>query len=219
MNARHGETGGVQRVGYGHERAHVLGEVREAAVGQPVADGGAVRLARPVHEDDAGARAAHEPPVAAHRSVALQVLQLAVAGLDDERAHGDEARKARCPVAMTVSVTRRLAPPPLSSRRTSSRSAGSRSPACSGHSTMAMPVFERQVEAKLLQLGRRAQPIKVEMRHRHARRRVALHQREGRARDLLALVAGERMDDGTGERRLAGAELAAQREAGRRVAR
>ena len=50
------------------------------------------------------------------------------------------------------------------------------------------------------------------MRHRHARRRVALHQREGRARDLLALVAGERMDHGAGERRLAGAELAAQRE-------
>ena len=50
------------------------------------------------------------------------------------------------------------------------------------------------------------------MRHRHARRRVALHQREGRAGDLLVLVAGERMDDGAGERRLAGAELAAQRE-------
>ena len=54
--------------------------------------------------------------------------------------------------------------------------------------------------------------IEIEVRHRHARRRVALHQREGRARDLLVLVAGERMDDGAGERRLAGAELAAQRE-------
>ena len=83
--------------GDGHERAHVLGEVREAAVGQSVADGGAVRLARPVHEDGARARAAHEAPIAAHRGVALQVLQLAVVGLGDECAHGDEARKARRP--------------------------------------------------------------------------------------------------------------------------
>ena len=34
VDARHGESGGVQGVGDGDERAHVLGEVREAAVGQ-----------------------------------------------------------------------------------------------------------------------------------------------------------------------------------------
>ena len=71
-------------------------------------------------------------------------------------------------------------------------------------------VLQRHLEAKLFQLRGRAQAIEVEMRHGHARRRVALHQREGRAGDLLALVAGERMDHRPGERRLAGAELAAQ---------
>ena len=81
MDARHGEAGGMQRAGDGHERPHVLGEVGDAAVGQPVADGGAVRLARPIHEDDAGARAAHQPGVAAHGSIALQVLQLGLAGI------------------------------------------------------------------------------------------------------------------------------------------
>ena len=73
----------MQRVGDGHERAHVLGEVGNAAVGQSVADGGAVRLARPIHDDDAGARAAHEAAVAAHGGIALQVVQLGLAGIDD----------------------------------------------------------------------------------------------------------------------------------------
>ena len=50
VDARHGEAGRMQRIGDGHERAHVLGEVGKAAVGQPVADGGAVGLARPIHE-------------------------------------------------------------------------------------------------------------------------------------------------------------------------
>ncbi len=50
------------------------------------------------------------------------------------------------------------------------------------------------------------------MRHRHPRRRVGLHQRERRARDLLVGVAGERPDERAGERRLAGAELARKRE-------
>ena len=50
------------------------------------------------------------------------------------------------------------------------------------------------------------------MRNRHAPRRIGLHQRERRAGNLLALVAAERVDDGAGERRLAGAEIAAERD-------
>ncbi len=76
VNARHGEAGFVQRAGDGNEWAHVLREMRKAAIGQAVANGGAVGLAWPVHEDGAGTRAAHQPAVAAHGSIALQVLQL-----------------------------------------------------------------------------------------------------------------------------------------------
>ena len=210
VDARHRQPGGVQGTGYGDERAHVLGQVREAAIGKSVADDGAIRLARPVHEDGARPRAACDAPIAAHRGVALQVLQLAVVGLVDECAHGGKARQARGPVAMTGE---RHAPRSAAVAIVEAHSepirrqliAGLLGPFDDGNA-----VAERQVEAKLFQLGGRAQPVEVEMRHRHARRRVALHQRERRARDLLALVAGERLDDGTCQRRLAGAEVAAQ---------
>ena len=53
VDRRHAEAERAQRGGDRHEWAHVLGEMRDAAVRQSVADRGAVGLARPVHEDGA----------------------------------------------------------------------------------------------------------------------------------------------------------------------
>ena len=100
VDAWHGEAGVMQCVGDGNEGAHILGEMREAAVGQAVADGGAIRLALPVHEDGAGPRAAQETTIAAHGRVALQVEQFGVVRLRDQRAHGDETIEARGPLAV-----------------------------------------------------------------------------------------------------------------------
>ena len=72
--------------------------------------------------------------------------------------------------------------------------------------------FGQVVEAELLQLARRVEPVKVGMHHRKARQLVDLHQREGRARHLNVRVAGEMADHGAGERGLAGAEIARQRD-------
>jgi hypothetical protein len=71
---------------------------------------------------------------------------------------------------------------------------------------------QRKVETQLVDLGGCVQAVEIEVRDRHAPRRVGLHERERRARDLLALIAAERADDGAGERRLAGPELAPERD-------
>ncbi len=210
VNARHRQAGGLQRTRDRNERAHILGQVREAAVGKSVADDRTIGLPLPIHEDRAWPRAAGDAPIAAHRGVALQILQLAVVGLIDDCAHGGKARQARGPIAMTSErhAPRCAAVAIVETHNEPVRRqliAGLLGPFDDGNA-----VAERQIEAELFQLGGRAQSVEIEMRHRHARRRIALHQRERRARYLLALVAGQRLDDGTCQRRLAGAEIAAQ---------
>ena len=63
----------------------------------------------------------------------------------------------------------------------SSRSAGSQSPARSGHSTMVTELGKSIVEAEL---GKVAflEPVEIAVLYREARGRIGLHQREGRAR-------------------------------------
>ena len=124
--------------------AHVLGEMREAAVGQAVAD----RRGRPAGAGQSMRMAPCREPrgrrrVAAHRRVALQVEQFGVvrASWRSECVHGDETLEARVPTRRApCSVTRRACRRrSSSSSRNQSALAGSQSSACSGHSTMAIP--------------------------------------------------------------------------------
>ena len=76
------------------------------------------------------------------------------------------------------------------------------------------PVIERFIEAELERLVGALEPVEVEVGHGEGVRRVGLHQRERRA-GRLDIIAGERADQATGQRRLARAERA--READRLV--
>jgi hypothetical protein len=69
----------------------------------------------------------------------------------------------------------------------------------------------RVVKAQLVQLGRRGQPIEVEMVDREPRL-VSLHQREGRARHLQFRIPGKRPDQAARQGRLARAEVALERQ-------
>ena len=90
-------------------------------------------------------------------------------------------------------------------------SAGSRSPAVSGHSTSTTPSASCLGEAELVELGRRADAVEIEMRDRQPCL-IGLHEREGRARHVERGVAGQRPHQRARQRGLAGAEIALQRD-------
>ena len=73
-------------------------------------------------------------------------------------------------------------------------------------------VFRQVVEAELGKLRRSGHAVEVGMHHREPRQLVDLHQREGRARHLDGLVAGEVADHRAREGGLAGAEVAGKGE-------
>ena len=74
------------------------------------------------------------------------------------------------------------------------------------------PRLRGLLEAELAELLGVVHAIEIGVHDGTAGRVVGLDQREGRAWDLERLVAGERPDDRARERRLAGAELARQRD-------
>ena len=94
----------------------------------------------------------------------------------------------------------------------SSRSAGRKPAARSGHSSSVTVLGRDVVEAELGELGRPGQPVEIGVHQREARQLIGLHQGEGRARHFDRLVAGEMADQGAGESGLAGAEIAGQRD-------
>ena len=99
QNLRRAQARRAQRPGDGGERAHhVLGQMRDLAVGLAVADRRAVRLARRIHQQRRAAVIEREPRVAARRCIALQIgdaragpVRLPV----QERHHIGNARDAR----------------------------------------------------------------------------------------------------------------------------
>ncbi len=141
----------------------------------------------------------------------MAAARLAPAGRVEEIAHRQRPADALEGSACAPTDAREPALALMRRARSTSVPAGSRSPARSGHSTRAAPLRQRFVEAEFVQLGWRRQAVEVEMLHRHARV-VGLHQREGRARHFEGRVVGQRPDQRPGQRRLAGAEIALQRQ-------
>ena len=139
VNLRRREAARAQRERHRDERLHVLGEMRDRAVGQSALHRRPVGLARPVHQDD-GAAVRDEALIGAARGVA-----------GDPPAHGRRRsprlrgsdgpwRAGRCaPPQRAAPVDLRDAPvaPRARGRGASAmsmRSAGSAPPARSGHS-------------------------------------------------------------------------------------
>ena len=197
-----------QRAVHRHEGAHVLGEMSDAAVGLAVADRRAVRLARRIHQDLRGYRGrvhatggtSFDDRVTSCRRIALQIADVGALGREavgeQEGVHCDEPVEARCPGAGAGQrYSAKAAAFPAASRwpaigkRNVEPLGRQPMPARSGHSTSAIrPSGFRRIPARPSSSGA-VQPIEVEMRDRHARCRVALHQREGRARHLRPFPA------------------------------
>ena len=93
----------------------------------------------------------------------------------------------------------------------SSRSGGRNPAARSGHSSSTTVPSGRSSKPSSASSRAARQPVEIGMHERETRQLVGLHQREGRARHLDAVVAGEIADQRARERGLAGAEIAGQR--------
>ena len=108
-----------------------------------------------------------------------------------------------------VTSARRVAPWPDNSISSTSSPAGAPSPAPAIRpAAHACPEI---VEAEFVDLGVGREAIEIGMEHRHAGLVIALHQREGRARNVEAVIALRHgADEGARQRGLAGAEIALQ---------
>jgi len=95
-NFRRRQAAGAQRPRHGDERRHIVGEMRDRAIGLAVAHRRSVRPLRRIHQDVAFALE-REPLIDAGRSVALHVLAVGLrkAGAGQEIADCGDAFGAR----------------------------------------------------------------------------------------------------------------------------
>ncbi len=193
---------------------HIVGEMRDRAIGSPAPDRRAVSPPRRIHQDHRPV-AEHEPVVAAGRGVPRQPLahRHGQPARRDELAHRRDPLDPRREVA--IAGDPRMAELKLHLGRQ-----GQRHVEPIGGQETRRPVgpFEQHdralrqvVEAKLGQLGCAREPVEVGMHQRELGQLVGLHQREGRARHLDRLVAGEVADEPARKRGLARPEIPRQR--------
>ena len=71
--------------------------------------------------------------------------------------------------------------------------------------------FCRILEADFGKFGRAGQPVEIGVDERETRQHIGLRERKGRAWHLDAFIAGKETDESSGKSRLAGAEIAGQR--------
>jgi hypothetical protein len=198
----------------GHDRPAVLGQMGDRAVAPAVADRRPVGARRHVHEDGRAAFARDKALVAPDRGIAVEMQPAGVGpfAVQQEASHRLHARQLAGPGAVPDEpgapagardlqrhlepVVRQFAGQPVGPFH--QRDVG----------------FGELVEPGLGELARIVQAVEVEVGHGNAGIVVGLDQREGRARHLEAFaLRAQRLDEGAGERRLAAAEIAADRQA------
>ncbi len=188
--------------------------MRDRAVGLAVAHRRTVRPARRVHQDHVLA-VEREPLEDAGRSVAFHARapRLGVSGFLKERTqlrHALDAGRERA-VADHAGVAH------LGTKLRRQRE-GDVEAVRRQQARRAVRPFQQHdaalrqiVEAELGKFRTAGEPVEIGMHQQKARQLVILHQREGRARHLDRVVAGEVTDQRPRERGLAGAEIAGQR--------
>ena len=215
VDFRRGKSAFAQTFGQGDERFHVFRKMRDGAVGLAVAHGRAVGPRRRIHQDR-GSPVQGEPLVGARGGIALHALALRIrkAGLFEKAAQRREAFDARCEAAIAGHA--RVAHLEALLRHQGERDVEAigrqESRRAVGPFEQHHGVFRQIVETELRKLARSRQPVEIGMDQRKARQIVILHQREGRARNGDDGVFREIADQRARERRLAGAEIARQRD-------
>ena len=211
VDPRRREARSGQRIGNGHEGRHVLGEMGDAAVGQAVADGRAVGLARSVHDHQRLAVPVHRL-VAAAGGIAAE----AAAGLFGAAGFGEEAadRQRTQDAGRRLGIGAHMGGPAAAGgivQRDRHRGRGQRRRRVLRPFDEDDAVPRHLLEAELVQFVVARQAVEVEMRRRRVRL-VGLHQRVGRRRHLELRVVSQGADRGACQRRLAGAQIADQRD-------
>ncbi len=212
-NLRRTDPCPAQRGGDGRKRAHVFGEMRDLAVGLAVPHGRPVRLAGRIHQDRR-ASFGKEPRVGTRRCISLQIDDTRIVprrqGLE-KRHEGPEAGQplAAASARLETHAAFRNIVGLVEADVETLRGQELRHPLRPLDDRQA--IVHRGLETDLVRLLDAAEPIHVEMRNRDAVGPIELAEREGRARDLVVVVADERSDQRARERRFARAEIAVQR--------
>jgi hypothetical protein len=197
------------------EGADILGEMRDGAIGLAVAHRRTVGPWRRVHQNVALV-IKYQAFIGSGGGVALQVppLRLAESALLEElaghrhppHARGEPAMAGHLHVAESLAALRRHGESDV-------ETVGRQETGGAVRPFQQHQRFLRQVvEAKLRQLGRVRDAVKIGMDDGQARQIVGLDQRKGRAGDFDTLIAREVADQRPGERGLACAEIAGERD-------
>src|SRR6266487_6294834 len=209
-----GEAACAQRPRHRHERLPVLGTMRDRAIRFAVPQRRPVRSAWRVHQNGRAA-VLDQTFVDAGRGVALEELAFGIREprLLEEAPDGEEPFGALRKRAEGGDARLAIARAP---RRDEMK--GDVEPIGRQQSVRAIGPFEqgggaldRFFEAELDELARLGNPIEIGVDQRKARQRVALDERERRARHFEPLVLGESANQRARERGLAGAEIAGER--------
>ena len=215
MDLRRRESAIAQRARHRDERLHILGQMRDRAVGQAAAHRRTVGPARCIHQHEL-APLMRNAFVGARRGVALQMracrVRQAFVGKEladrhhplepwHERAVRDQLGAALVAAEMRRERERDIEPV---SRE---RIRGAVRPFEQHHRGV-----RRLVDAELGKLARMGDAIEIGVHHGEPRQHVGLHQGEGRTRHLQRGIFGEMADQRARERGLAGAEVARERD-------
>ncbi len=175
----------------------------------------AVRPPRRIHQDDA-AVVADEPRIGTRRGIARHVLPsgVGIIGFSEKLPQLPQSDHLRGRAAVAGDFSRAGRG---SQRRTVAESdidaiGRQRTGGALRPFDQRQGCFRQRRQADLLEFGGIVDAIKVGVNQRERRQVVGLRKREGRARNLQRLVAGEIADHGAGRRGLAGAEVAGQRD-------
>ena len=195
---------------HGDERADVLGEVGDAAVGLAVAHRRAVGARGRVHQHAAATILRGDALVAAAGGIALQEAagDTRPAGAVEEVADGERASEALAGGAGGGQRRRTALRPVAEIEGERDVGVGESVAAALGPLDEDDAGRPRLVEAELVDLRRIGQAIEVGVGDCQAAGGIGLYQREGRARHLERRVVGERAQQRPRQRRLAGAEIA-----------
>ena len=207
---RGGEALAAQGFGDRHEGRYVLGKMRDPAVGLAVADGRTVGHGGCIHQDAPVVSAANHL-VAAGRCIADEIGAPGRAPARAVEKCADIQRPGDPRHGLGRTGDRRLAarlPFGELYLRSSRRQAGA---GAFRPFDQRDAVGHRLVEAEFVELTRVREPVEVEMMHRDTGR-IALDDREGRARNVEVGRIRHRAYEAAGERRLACPQVAAEGE-------